>query len=277
MLWQGGHNSKKYHLVDWDTVCIPKDQGGLGVLDLNSMNKCLLSKWIWKIENSDGLWQKILKEKYIKGKPLISIRKKQSDSHFWKGILNVKDMFYKFCRKKVGNGSSTSFWENMWCGDFTVADKFPRLFNLALNKEISVDKVLSSDFNALSFRRRIVGDLGNMFEALKSLCCQTTLTVDDDRVHWTLGKKGFTVNSLYKMNRSNSMLVPYRFLWKIRLPNKIKVFLWLVLKIEFSLKKNYAKEDGRVCPVVSFVAFLNLLTTYFLSVRWPGTFGKWSK
>ena len=100
MLWQGGHNSKKYHLVDWDTVCIPKDQGGLGVLDLNSMNKCLLSKWIWKIENLDGLWQKILKEKYIKGKPLISIRKKQSDSHFWKGILNVKDMFYKFCRKK---------------------------------------------------------------------------------------------------------------------------------------------------------------------------------
>ena len=54
MLWQGGHNSKKYHLVDWDTVCIPKDQGGLGVLDLNSMNKCLLSKM--DLENREFGW-----------------------------------------------------------------------------------------------------------------------------------------------------------------------------------------------------------------------------
>jgi hypothetical protein len=33
LLWQGGHN-KKNHLVDWNLVCSPKDQGGLGVLDL---------------------------------------------------------------------------------------------------------------------------------------------------------------------------------------------------------------------------------------------------
>jgi len=77
------------------------------------------------------------------------------------------------------------------------------------------------------------------------------------------------------------MLVPYRFLWKIRLPNKIKVFLWLVLKIEFSLKKNYAKEDGRVCPVVSFVVkfsmvkcLLTPLTQFFCVVSgWiPGLY-----
>jgi hypothetical protein len=55
MLWQGGHNSRKYHLVDWDTVCLPKDQGGLGVLDLRVMNICLLAKWLWNLEFSDGL------------------------------------------------------------------------------------------------------------------------------------------------------------------------------------------------------------------------------
>jgi hypothetical protein len=30
LLWQGGHNSKKYHLADWNMVCSPRGQGGLG-------------------------------------------------------------------------------------------------------------------------------------------------------------------------------------------------------------------------------------------------------
>jgi hypothetical protein len=47
---------KKYHLVNWEIVCQPLDQGGLGVVDLEVMNICLISKWFWKIENSDGIW-----------------------------------------------------------------------------------------------------------------------------------------------------------------------------------------------------------------------------
>jgi hypothetical protein len=48
----------KIHLATWDMVCTPKNQGCLEVLDLNCMNSALLSKWLWKIENSNGLWQK---------------------------------------------------------------------------------------------------------------------------------------------------------------------------------------------------------------------------
>jgi hypothetical protein len=84
LLWQGGRQSKKFHLADWESVCSPKNQGGLGVLNLEFMNDSLLSKWIWNIENSKGLWQKIIASKYIKGKPLILVKQKQSDSHFWK-------------------------------------------------------------------------------------------------------------------------------------------------------------------------------------------------
>jgi hypothetical protein len=44
LLWQGGHSQRKYHLADWNLVCSPKDQGGLGVLDLYKMNEALLAK-----------------------------------------------------------------------------------------------------------------------------------------------------------------------------------------------------------------------------------------
>jgi hypothetical protein len=38
LLWQGGQQSKKFHLVDWASVCSSKNQGGLGVLNLEVMN-----------------------------------------------------------------------------------------------------------------------------------------------------------------------------------------------------------------------------------------------
>ena len=45
-LWYGGSSvKKKYALVSWTVVCRSKEQGGLGVLDLNLINKALLTKW----------------------------------------------------------------------------------------------------------------------------------------------------------------------------------------------------------------------------------------
>jgi hypothetical protein len=55
--WQGDNHKKKYRLAKWSIICRPKDQGGLGVVDLELQNKCLLSKWIFSIINSDGAWQ----------------------------------------------------------------------------------------------------------------------------------------------------------------------------------------------------------------------------
>jgi hypothetical protein len=68
LLWQGGSQTKKLHLVNWNTVCSPKSLGGLGVLNLGYMNDALLTKWLWNLESSNGLWQNIISGKYIKGK-----------------------------------------------------------------------------------------------------------------------------------------------------------------------------------------------------------------
>jgi hypothetical protein len=64
-LWDEDENKRKYHLVNWQTVCLPKDQGGLGILDLDIMNIALLSKWFWKLVNTTGIWQQILEKKYL--------------------------------------------------------------------------------------------------------------------------------------------------------------------------------------------------------------------
>jgi hypothetical protein len=51
-LWRGSDiNSKTPPKAAWDLVCIPKDEGGLGVLNLEKQNRALLSKSLHKFFN----------------------------------------------------------------------------------------------------------------------------------------------------------------------------------------------------------------------------------
>lgn len=56
---------RKYHLVKWAKITRPKRKGGLGIKDLRKMNPSLLCKWWWKLEMGEGLWQEIVKSKYM--------------------------------------------------------------------------------------------------------------------------------------------------------------------------------------------------------------------
>ena len=58
---------KKFHLVKWDTVKKPKCRGGLGIKDLEQMNKALGAKLIWRmVTGSKEWWKEVIRKKYIK-------------------------------------------------------------------------------------------------------------------------------------------------------------------------------------------------------------------
>jgi hypothetical protein len=92
--WQGENHKKKYMLARWNILCQPKDQGGLRIKNLDLQNKCLLSKWLFKLVNEDGIWQSMLRNKYLKRHTLSKVSFRPGDSHFWSGIMKVKDLFF---------------------------------------------------------------------------------------------------------------------------------------------------------------------------------------
>ena len=52
-------------MVKWETLATPKGVGGLGFADTRIMNKCLLSKWIFKLQRRDGnICCNLLRKKY---------------------------------------------------------------------------------------------------------------------------------------------------------------------------------------------------------------------
>jgi hypothetical protein len=84
--------------------------------------------------------KKSLEKKLLRELPLSQSREGRM-THFWKGVLEVKDDFFKYCKNVVGNDKLVSFWRNIWCGDLPLSVRFPRLFDLARDKDNSVEKL----------------------------------------------------------------------------------------------------------------------------------------
>ncbi|KAJ4754476.1 RNA-directed DNA polymerase (reverse transcriptase)-related family protein [Rhynchospora pubera] len=57
-LWKGNDKCLGGHcLVNWDKCCMPKQHGGLGILNLKTQNEALLAKWIWVLlTKPDSVW-----------------------------------------------------------------------------------------------------------------------------------------------------------------------------------------------------------------------------
>jgi hypothetical protein len=96
-LWRGADiNSKKPPKAAWEMVCIPKEDGGLGVIDLEKQNEALLMKNLDKFFNrKDTPWVSLMWEKYCKNGKLPNSTKKGS---FWwryfETIANLQIIFH---------------------------------------------------------------------------------------------------------------------------------------------------------------------------------------
>src|ERR1043165_188116 len=104
--WQSDETKKKYRLARWDIICRPKEQGGLGIKNLEVKNRCLLSKWLYRLSvETDGMWVQILRNKYLHSKTLAQVTAKPTDSPFWKGLMKTKVAFFGRVKFQVGNGN----------------------------------------------------------------------------------------------------------------------------------------------------------------------------
>ena len=120
--WQRDELKTKYRLAKWDIICRPKDQGGLGIENLEVKNRCLLSKWLYKLSvDTDATWAQILRNKYLQSKTLSQVMVRPTDSPFWKGLMRVKSVFFYRTKFVVGTGTSTRFWEDTWLGETPLA------------------------------------------------------------------------------------------------------------------------------------------------------------
>jgi hypothetical protein len=166
--WKGGGTKRKYHLIKWVKVCKSKKKGGVGIKNLTKLNINFLCKWWWRLEQEEGLWQELVKNKYLYKDSIHTVSHKLHDSPIWYDLLKVKGIYLEGRIVKIENGKKTRFWEDSWLFDKPLCSLIPELFILCKKKEVSVYNVKKGNAQ-LSFQRWLPIELRDIWTKVLSL------------------------------------------------------------------------------------------------------------
>jgi len=224
------------------------------VRHLRQVNLALWAKWHWRfLEGDGGIWRDIILARCDVCHPSPRLSRRPSGvcgmSSWWSNIYLLGgdreatgDWFLNGVTRVIGNGRSTLFWHDLWCGPTLLRDSFCRLFQLSVHPDGRVENlgVWKGNVWVWDLRWRsflIVWETG----LLNDLLVVVTRHPGVDRKDawsWTLSTDGsYTVKSAYSflikglpaMGALQGVTLQVAAkVWKLWPPSKVIVF-WLQL------------------------------------------------
>jgi hypothetical protein len=126
-LWRGNDiNAKRKPLIAWKHVTTPKENGGLGVMNLFAQNQALLLKPLHKFLNRADIPSVNLIWHTHYPNSQIPHACSERGSFWWKDILRLADVFRGIASPKAGSGNTFLLWEDVWNGCL-LRQEFPLL------------------------------------------------------------------------------------------------------------------------------------------------------
>ena len=111
-LWcKGDINRRGTCLAAWETACKPKNQGGLGIIDIKSPNNALLMKFLDKFYNEvDIPWVSMTWSKFYSNSQTPPHARSLIGSFWWKDIMTLFHKFRDLANCNPSNGRTALFW-----------------------------------------------------------------------------------------------------------------------------------------------------------------------
>ncbi|WZZ63855.1 hypothetical protein YC2023_075225 [Brassica napus] len=103
--------------VSWDSCCQAKEQGGLGLRNLEAWNAACAIKMIWLIFFAEGsIWASWFIQEMLQGNLQLFwvINTRQKHSWLVKKLLEFRPLVFSWFRQRVGNGETCYFWSGNW-------------------------------------------------------------------------------------------------------------------------------------------------------------------
>jgi hypothetical protein len=117
-LWSGHQPNKKWALVNWDKLCLPKSQGGLGLRDPGKLNQVMGAKIWWRwLKNPTAAWTQLWKQKYAPHIPedqAIRLNNHIQGSNIWNTAWQNRTLVQHHAFWEVRDGGSALFWTDSW-------------------------------------------------------------------------------------------------------------------------------------------------------------------
>jgi hypothetical protein len=155
------------------------------------------------------------------------------------------------------------FWDDTWIRDKPLKIQYPNLYNIAREPHATISKIMATSPLNISFRRALVDNNIRDWLVLVARISHVQLTEGSVLFKWSLTKSGlFTVRSLYQHLIDANPPFQHRKIWKMRIPLKIKIFLWFLQRGVVLTKAIWLGKIGKVARNVSVVTGMRISNTY---------------
>jgi hypothetical protein len=196
-LWRGNDvNSNRSALAAWSMITQPKRNGGLGVVRLETQNKALLLKFMYKFFNNHDLpWVNLVWNNYYRTNRLPSCS--NIGSFWWKSLLSLLQDFKGMVAPTIGNGRTILFWEDLW-NKGIPAQQYPELFSFACNTKLSIKDAKQKEHLLELFQLPLSVQAYEQYLELNETWGQITVTNAKDTWKLIWGSEIFSTKQTYK-------------------------------------------------------------------------------
>lgn len=157
------------------------------------------------------------------------------------------------CQVIANNGKKARFWDEIWAGTVPLKLEFPSLYHLCSDRGCLIGDIWVGDSWKVDFRRPLgLGDMKE-WDRMMVLLENYSLNDSEDTFTWVLDKSGkYSTRSMYRRLTFRGVINRrMQKLWRSKLPQKLKVFLWFAsqdrLQTGLNLKKKNWKGNAKCC------------------------------
>ena len=225
----GGHS-----LINWPTTCLPKEKGGIGIMDLERFTRALRLRWLWfKWKQKERAWTNL------------EVPCNKTDHELFNASTVVN----------IGNGKTALFWTSSWINGASAKTIAPSLFQKTHRKKISVQKALENnrwiDHIYPPNSHAEVSEFADLWEAIKDT--QLINNMEDD-IRWRWTESGeYTTKSAYEIQFQGTFsklrIMP---IWKAKTEPKCRFFAWTLMHKKILTANNLMKRgwtDDPICKL----------------------------
>ena len=269
-MWGGAADQAKIPWISWEVVCLPKEKEGLGIEDINNFNLALLGKWKWNLmQHQRELWARVLESKYGGWRGLVEADRVGPESIWWRDLKNALlhshqgQVIQNGLKWKVGSGDKIKFWEDKWiCGKETLAEKYPRLYLISsqqnqLIRQVGSHKDIGWEWNFTWRRPLFDNEIDLAISFVREIEGKAIQQQGSDVWEWIGDPTDqYSTHNAYNMLGEESAVGSqedcFEELWRIKIPSRIAVFAWRLLRDRLPTRQNLQRRQVQVidmfCP-----------------------------
>ncbi|XP_059071290.1 uncharacterized protein LOC131864838 [Cryptomeria japonica] len=242
-VWDGPKDNRKISLINWDTLCLIKEDEGVGLKKMELQNSALGAKLSWKMcKEPQKLWCRLFQKKFLDSEDTnrnLIVANTERGSATWNFPWECRHIIIDHISWKISNGSTALFWRDSWDGFPPLSKSFEDkgwvdMVENCIGQHVCNYMENQIDHNGLRRWKKI--NIGNpslceqLWKAIKDR--KIPKSVEEDNIIWCATKSrvynpklGYEV----QRKRGSNNTWPHKLCWNHKILPKAGAFLWISL------------------------------------------------